>query len=215
MEFFRNHLSRWTEQAEAIGLDAQQLATLTAELEAAEAARREAVAIQQAARSATNAFYRAEKRLTATGRAAIATIKARAAKEQNSSVYSQAWLSPPSPGSPTPAPARPMWGDVWIDTNGAVHLSWKAEASGPSSGVYFMILRRAPGEAMWRTLDAVQRTSFIDEHPAPLTPGESTVYALIARRGDKRSPMSPMLAVRPAHAVRLAEAPKTKERSAA
>lgn len=215
MAFFRHHLSKWIEQGEAIGLDAEQLAKLTADLEAAEAALKRAMAARSTAASATAAFYAMEKRLTATGRAAIATIKARAAQQQDVGIYAQAWLSPPSPGSPTPAPARPMWGDVWIDTNGAVHLSWKAEASGPSSGVYFMILRRAPGEAMWRTLDAVQRTSFIDEHPAPLTPGESTVYALIARRGDKRSPMSPMLAVRPAHAVRLAEAPKTKERSAA
>ena len=104
------------------------------------------------------------------------------------------------------------------DTNGAVHLSWKAEASGPSSGVYFMILRRAPGEAMWRTLDAVQRTSFIDAHPAAVLPGEPVAYALIGRRGDKRSPMSPIVTVRSAGAARAARdahGAATRTRSAA
>lgn len=187
IEFFRLHLQQWLTEGEQIGLDAGQLAALGAQLEAAEAALADAEAARSAARSATIRFHTAEDRLTETGRAAIATIKAQAARTHDPLVYARAQLDAPAPPSPTPAPAAPRWKRAWIDSFGRVHLSWEADAAGPRSGVYFTLLRRDTMQAPWRTLDAVQQTSFIDHHPPVLTPGKAISYALIARRGLKRS----------------------------
>lgn len=217
IDFFRTHLEQWLEEAEAIGLDSEQLTALAAQIAEAEAARAAAAAAHLTARSATLAFHEAEARLTATGRAAIATIKARAARDRDVTVYTQARLPVPANASPTPAPLPPRWRDSWVDANGRVHLSWSAEASGPRSGVFFLILRRGPGEREWRTLDAVQQTSFIDEHPPALTPGHPTSYALLARRGGQRSPMSATTSISAAppspnnrHATRAVAPPSSR-----
>lgn len=194
LDFYETHIPFWREDPSAVGLSeivTEELGTLA---DTARAAYARALALRQAAESATLTYRNAVRTLHARGGAAIATIKSYAALTGSIEVYTAARIDPPRTGGPQkPVPPAPLFDSAVVDANGVCTIRWNRlptdhSGVGPSSGNYYEILRQriGLGETVAVVIGTAQSLEFRDPH---IGPGEN-VYSIRARRGTRTGSVS-------------------------
>jgi len=169
----------------AVGLTAPQMASFAPLVAAAREAFNDAVSAREQAKAATQKYYNAVADMDGPGRDYIATIKAFAETTGNPNVYVLAQVPPPAAPSPVPGPTTPTDLRGSIDASGILTLAWEAERSGPSSGVVFLVSRKAPGESAFTFIGATFEKVYVD---ATFVACEGPfAYRIQAQRGGQSS----------------------------
>ncbi|MCC6322315.1 MAG: hypothetical protein IT438_12870 [Phycisphaerales bacterium] len=183
--FFESHAPTWQASAVQIGLSLAQSNAIANLASEARAAFMEAIEAREKSKSRTTAYYNAVSTMNDLGRDLIATIKAFAETTNSPNVYALADIPPPAPPAPLPAPTTPESLTGTIDASGHLSLAWKAERSGPSSGIIFEVSRRRAAETGFTLVGATFDKSWID---AGFIACDGTVsYRVQARRGTLAS----------------------------
>ena len=195
LEFFEQHIATWqAAPPTAIGLTAAQLTAFAAVIGKARTAFNTAEGARIASKAATTDFYGQCDPMVATGRDLIRTIKAFAESSANpDAVYALAQIPPPAQGSPGQPPDVPTNLTADISAAGELTLHWDATTSGPSTGVFFIIARKNPGQAAFTTLVGTAEKAFI----APGFTGCDGVvqYRIMAVRGSLSSDWGEVIAI--------------------
>lgn len=226
IRFYASHVPVWAEHPSELGLSDEIVADLDAKLAAAEAAYRAALELRDQAEAATLRYRDAVRALHNRGAAAIATIKAFASVSNDALVYSRARIDPPSTSrAAPPPPGAPSVSSATVDSVGTLNLEWSAahgESVGPSSGVYFEVLRTRCGLGETQPT-LIGTTAGLTLRDPDIGPGEN-VYTVRARRGTRIGSESVAVAVNlpdRAHATTAtreirpaAAAPQTTRRAA-
>lgn len=184
VQFYQDHLSCFTDNASAIGLNGDEVATLASKTQAAREALRAQAAAQNAARAATLAANLAVEELGSLGASMILKIRATAEATNNPGVYSLAEIPPTASGSPIAAPGTPSRHTITLAGNGSLLLKWKCANPRGSVGTMYLISRRIGGEAEFVPIAVVGQKQFRDETiPAGAT---AITYQVRAIRSTKQ-----------------------------
>ncbi len=189
--FCEQHLPVWQAAAATIGLTAPQIAQLATLTSAARDGFTAAGAARQASKAATttsNASIRTMREFAAD---LIRQIKAQAELADNpSEVYSAAQIPPPAAPSPLPPPGKPTNVAVTLEPTGAVTISWEASGSSASSGAYFNLVRKLPGQGGFSPLGGAsgsttenRRMKFTDNSVPASAASQGAQYIIQGQRG--------------------------------
>jgi hypothetical protein len=179
--FFENHTTAWTDFALQIGLSVSAVANLKQLTVLAREKLMAAGEAREASKSATQAFHDATGKMLEVGRDMITTVKAFAESTDNPNVYVLAQIPVPSGPTPAAAPTAPTDLTGSIDSVGRLTLSWKAQRSGPTSGIVFDVARKGPGQTTFTVITSVFEKSFMDTGFIACNGNAS--YTVTARRG--------------------------------
>lgn len=202
LEYFESHALAGGPWLEHAGLGPSQIGVTLAEVESLEGLTQEAraaydamLAARNAARSATQRWYDAQRAMRTKGSAVIKAIKAHSAVLNDPQIYTLAKLAEPKTPS-TPGlhpPPMPTEVSTSVQPDGAVEITWRARAA---RGTSFEVWRQASDERPQRPFVLVgvatglggHATRFVDE-TLPLNPGRQ-LYTVRALRLGKASPFS-------------------------
>lgn len=184
LQYFEARWNLWLTNASSLGVSAAQINGLKSlvmdDREAFEAAQ----LARANAKSATSTWYNSNNAMVSMGRDLIKTIKAFAETSGNPNVYNLANIDAPLPPTPIPAPTTPTSMNGFVSADGVVTLTWKADKSGPSSGIFFSIERKR-GSGNYIPMGATMSKSFVDGDAGITT--APVQYRVRAIRGDKMS----------------------------
>ncbi|MBX3386883.1 MAG: hypothetical protein KF768_09955 [Phycisphaeraceae bacterium] len=192
IQFCEDHLPVWSAApAAAIGLTSAQITALSELTEAARAAYNAAQAARQAGKTATMVYTSATAQMRTLAGDMVSQIKAFADLSGDAtSVYEKAQIPPPAAPTPATAPGKPTDFSVVLQPTGAVTLRWNAENSAASSGGFFNVLRKLPGQAGFSPIGgapgstAQSRTmSFTDTTVPTSAAGQGAQYIVQGQRG--------------------------------
>jgi hypothetical protein len=190
--FCESHLPVWNAAPPAaIGLTAPQIAALNAKTVAARQALSALAAARQASKAATLAFYTACAAMRDEAADLVKFIKAYAESQPNPlEVYVLAEIDPPAPPTPLPAPGKPKDFLVALENSGAITLSWAADNAAASSGAFYTVRRKLPGQSKFMVLGGTggstlenRRMFFTDATIPASAAGEGVVYEVQGQRG--------------------------------
>lgn len=162
LQYFEAHYDQWLTNAAAIGITAGAATAVKNATTACRAGFDAMMVARDAARAATQNFYNLNNTMTGLGRGVISTIKAFAESTGDPNVYVLANINPPAPPTPVPAPATPTEFTGSVSPDGVVTLRWRAEASGPSNGVFFLLERKRGGAGAYAVLGATMERTYED-----------------------------------------------------
>ena len=197
--FYVIHAAKWAEEAEALGLDPQQVASLQAKVDAARLAfnaQREALS---SAQSRTLALHNALDAMNSEGSIIIRQIRATAGT-LGGQAYSLGMIPPPAKPSPIGPPGTPYRITAELTQIGSVILRWACKNPRGSRGTAYNVHRRisSAGE-QWEFLGIAGRKKYED---ATLPPGVAVAtYRIQAFR-------STALGARAEHGVNLGGVPR-------
>lgn len=191
LEWLEARVTQWLANATSIGISSAQATAMKGAALSCRTEFNDAEAARAAAKNATVEFYTASNSMNSLARDLIATIKAFAETTNNPNVYALASIDPPSPPTPIPAPDVPTDFTGSVSPGGTVTLTWKAQPSGASSGVFFLVERKRAGEPAWVPMGGTAEKSFLD--PNPLLSTGIVQYRVRAARADQASDWSPFL----------------------
>ncbi|VAX38765.1 hypothetical protein MNBD_PLANCTO03-1911 [hydrothermal vent metagenome] len=190
IQFFEQHLPRWSADPGSIGLGAQQVADIAALAEAARTDFDRARVARQAAQSATTLQHGSITSMMRLGTALVATIRAFAdATDDEPGVLSRAGLSPVDAPSPAPPPEPVADVSHELLNSGAIRLSWRGTVA---NGTFYTIWRELEGERS--LLGSVSAREFTDT-TIPAGTAEAT-YQLRTHRDELTSDLSEAILVR-------------------
>jgi hypothetical protein len=194
IEFCEQHLPIWQSAPTTIGLTAAQCTAFENVTKSAREAYDTALAKRDAAKAATtgsNASINA-MRLVATD--LIRQIKAFAALKptptDRAAVYAAAQI--PEPASPSPQPAPGIASDISVslESSGAVTLTWSATDAAASSGAFYNVFRKLPGQMSFSQIGGApgttaqsRRMSFTDFTVPTSAAANGAQYIIQGRRG--------------------------------
>lgn len=192
VQFCETHLPIWTVSPGAVGLTAGQLAVLGTATAAARKAFSDNQAARQAARASTTAFHASAAVMRGEAADLIKQIKAFAELSADAhAVYAAAQIPLPAAPSPQPAPGRPENLEVTLESSGAVTLSWQAVDAAASSGAFYNITRKLPGQSGFVSIGGApgttartRRMSYTDLTLPTSAAGLGAQYIITGRRGD-------------------------------
>ncbi|MCC6320208.1 MAG: fibronectin type III domain-containing protein [Phycisphaerales bacterium] len=187
LDFSRTHAELWGQDPAAIGLSAARILAITAASDLARQRYTEAEELRLAARSATIAMREAIKQMHTLTAEAVRQVRLFAETTRDDGVYARAGIPLPAHPSPAPAPGQPKNLNAVLNSGGSLTIRWKPE--GDTTGVFFTIRRRLPGERRFSIIGTAgtnrsgQRgfKSFID-HDLPAGVDEVR-YTVQAQRG--------------------------------
>lgn len=197
VEFCETHAPLWTAAPPAsIGLTAAQCTLFTTLTINARKAYDDAQDAKLAYRNAvTMQNDELAKAISGPGGAAdlIRFIKSFAENTANpNSIYSLAGLPAPATPAPLPAPGTPEDIVVTLESSGAVTISWSAEEAAASTGAYFNITRKLPGQSVFQIVGGSpgataesRRMSFTDFTVPTSAAGAGVQYIIQGRRGNR------------------------------
>jgi hypothetical protein len=147
-----------------------------------------AEAMRDDSKSATRKFYDAMTAMSGPTRDLIATIKAYAETSNNPNVYNLSNVEPPAPPTPATAPTIPFDVTGFVSPTGEATVTWNADRSGASTGVFFLVERKRSAEAGFGLIGGTAEKAFVDLDPRL---GTGTVqYRVKAQRGGLTSSWS-------------------------
>lgn len=147
IQFCETHIPVWTASPAKIGLTSAQVAELETHTEAAREAFNNAQAKRAASKGATTTLAGAVGTMRSGVADLLRQIKAYAALSADAAtVYADAQIPEPAAPSPLPAPGKPTNFNVTLQSDGSVTLSWDATNSSASTGAFFNITRKLPGQ---------------------------------------------------------------------
>lgn len=191
LQFCEAHWPIWDTAPTTIGLTAGQVSafktqtiTVRNKFDAAQAAR-------IASKSATTELHGEAGPLKTSASDLIRQIKAYADLQANPSiVYAAAGIPEPLPPTPLPAPGVPNFVRVELETSGAVTLSWEAVNAAASSGAFYNISRKLPGQSTFVSIGGApgstaesRRMSFTDTTVPTSAAGAGVQYQIQGQRG--------------------------------
>lgn len=206
VEFCESHWPVWSTNATMIGLTAAQGTAFKNLTTAARVAYDAAQAAKQAYRAAVTAQDAAiSAAISGPGGAAdlLRVIKGFAELSNNpDSVYSLAQIPPPATPVPLPAPGTPEKIAVTLEPSGAVTITWEATDAAASSGAYFNITRKLPGQTSFTLVGGSpgsttesRRMSFTDFTIPTSAASAGAQYIIQGRRGNRMGEMSEAVVV--------------------
>jgi hypothetical protein len=187
ISFYKGRAAKWVENAALLGLDPQELATLQAEIAAAEEALRVQQLAQTQARIKTQSLRFALEALGTTGAGLIRQIRGRSATLGNQA-YILSMLPVPEKGSPIAEPGTPRSFTTELQQTGMLTLRWECNNPRSARGTLYHVHRQVmrEGESDWgprEFLGTAGRRKFVD---ATLPPGVvSATYEVQAIRSTR------------------------------
>jgi len=193
IEFCEQHEPVWAVSPPAVGLTAPQLALLNEVTSEARASYQAALAARQASKSATTTLRGNMVELRSVVSDLIRQIKAYAElQEKPSTVYAAADLPMPQPPSPAEAPGKPTDFSITLNSDGSVTLSWTATDASASSGAFFTVARKLPGQTSFSGIGGApgattenRRPSFTDTTVPTSAAGQGAQYIVQGFRGTR------------------------------
>lgn len=176
-------------------------------LTTATAAARKSFNDAQAARAATKAATTKLHTDAATMRGQVADlirqIKAHAELQPVPGiVYAAAQIPEPAAAVPLPPPGKPTDFTVALNGDGSVTISWSATDSAASTGAFFTVSRKLPGQAAFvgvggapGSTSETRRASFTDSTVPASAAGAGAQYVVQGFRGSRAGPASDAVVV--------------------
>ncbi|HJP83825.1 MAG TPA: hypothetical protein VJ835_10005 [Fimbriimonadaceae bacterium] len=195
LTFLRTHIPGWIANAAELGLDAAQIAQLSASLAEAEAAYKDHLIKQMAARNATAVSDNAIDRATKLAASVILKVRGLAAVEESIGPFIAAGI--PTPKKPVRAPQAPPMPHITSITmaTGAISIKW----TGSLSETDFFTLYRKTSGGRPSLIACLRRFSFLD-YAAPLDEGDLQYFVVAQRRGiEVASPITSFMLPNPKH----------------
>lgn len=203
IQFCETHIPVWTAQPTKIGLTAAQVTALATATTAARAAFSAAQAAREASKGATTNLGKNVTTMRSNVSDLIRQIKAFAeisgSPEQ---VYADAQIPPPAAPSPAPVPGKPSDFNVALNPDGSVTLSWNATNSAASSGAFFNVSRKLPGQSNFVPLGGAsgstaesRRASFTDTTVPASAASAGAQYIVQGFRGTRAGEASDAMVV--------------------
>jgi hypothetical protein len=147
IQFCEAHNPVWTAAPTTMGLTAGQCTALTTATTNARKAFNDAQAAREASKAFTTTMHGNVGIMHAQVSDLIRQIKAFAELQANPSiVYAAAQIPAPAAPTPLPAPGKPDRFAVVLESDGSVTLSWESANSAASSGAFFAVSRKLPGQ---------------------------------------------------------------------
>ncbi len=191
LEFCEVHAKVWLVSPTQIGLTPSQCTAFSELTGAARVAYDAAQAARDAAKAATTAQDAALNSAVRRAADLIRFIRAFASTSPDANVvYSIAQIPPPAQPVPAQAPGKPDSISVLLEPTGAVTLTWAAENAAASSGGFFDVLRKLPGQSAFAALGGApgatsrsRRMSFTDATVPATAASAGAQYLITGRRG--------------------------------
>ena len=196
IQFYKVHLPVWAEDPTSIGLTVDAVDQLQQVVDEAQAAYAEHSAAQQTARSATQKYHNAVRRMhaggdgLACGTAMLQLIKSYAQTTGNPGVYTRAHIpAPAKPGRPgsAPAPGMPYHFAATLRQTGEIELTWKCDNPAGTVGTIYQVRRQIESD-QWTIVGTVGDKSFVDHSLPPGT--RSCTYEVTALRSTGKGEAS-------------------------
>lgn len=160
LQWAETHGDTWTAAPATIGLTAAQVTAFKTKTANARGAVFNQDLANQAKLAATTTVRNDVSTLRASASDLIAIIKGFAENSANpAAVYAAAQIPPPAPPTPVPAPGKPNTFAIALESDGSVTLSWEATNSAASSGAFFTISRKLPGQTAFTSLGGASGTT--------------------------------------------------------
>lgn len=193
IQFCETHLPVWSVSPTALGLTTSQLEQLESSTADARAAYTAAQAARSASKAATTTLNANASTMRGVAADLIRQIKAFAELQGDpSSVYAAAQIPEPLPPAPVPAPGVPTNIRVNLESSGAVTLTWDATSAAASSGAFYNVYRKLPGQSSFSaiggapgTTTATRRMSFTDATIPTSAAQTGAQYIIQGQRGTE------------------------------
>lgn len=189
--FCESHLLSWGVAPTTLGLTTAQLASFTTVTKAARDALTAQTNAKNAAKAATTQLNNAADNAREMAADLVRIIKGFAAVQTNpGAIYAAAQIPEPSAPTPATAPGQPNRIEVNLESSGAITVSWEAENAAASTGGFFQVMRKLPGQSAFSNFTQTQgstarerRISFTD-FTVPVSAASAGVqYIMQGRRG--------------------------------
>jgi hypothetical protein len=145
--FCEAHNPVWSAAPTTIGLTAAQCTALTTATTTARKNFNDSQSAREASKAATTTLHKGVGIMRDQAAALIAQIKAFAELQTNpAAVYAAAQIPPPAAPTVLPAPGKPTNFEVVLNSDGSVTLSWESTDASASSGAFFAVSRKLPGQ---------------------------------------------------------------------
>ncbi len=193
LQWCESHWPVWNDAPTTIGLTTTQTGLFKTKTEAARAAYNAAQDAKQAYRAAVTAQNSALSDATSNGQDLIRVIKGFAELTSDpNSVYALAQIPPPATPVPAQAPGKPSNFNITLQPDGSISLTWDATDSSASSGAFFNIMRKLPGQAAFTQLGGTsgstsesRRMTFTDTSIPTSAAGAGAQYIVTGQRGTR------------------------------
>lgn len=203
IEFCESHRSAWESHAEQLGLSTVQVESLQTALAAARAAFDAAQRARAAAQAATTLLHGNADALALVASSIVRTIKTTASNSDDAdAILALGRIPPRADAAPKGAPGKASNIEIDLVGTGAVQLSWTARNASASSGAFFDVLRKLPGETSYVSIGACEGTTartrtitFIDDTLPASAAAQGVRYIIVPRRGASKGEASEAIAV--------------------
>ncbi len=147
LEFCELHWPIWTAAPTAVGLTAPTVLQMKIATDSARANYDIAQNARLASKAATTSLSAAITDMRSITGELINQIRSFAEIQSNpAAIYSEAQIPGPATPVPVPAPGKPANFSIGLEPDGSITLSWDATESAASSGAFFTISRKLPGQ---------------------------------------------------------------------
>jgi hypothetical protein len=203
LAFSESHVQAWIAHASQLGLDESRVAVFAEQVAATRAAYDAAQAARAAAEAATTRLYGEARTLAAQAALFIREIKTTAAaSDEPADILALGRIPARADNSPKGAPGKATNIEIDLVGTGAVKLSWSARNASASSGAFFDVLRKLPGETSFTSIGACEGTTartrtitFIDDTLPAHAAAQGVRYIIVPRRGASKGEPSEAIAV--------------------
>ena len=203
IEFCEAHAPVWAANIAGLGITAAQAAALTAATEEARVAYDNALKAREASKAATVEMKSEASQMKVVAAAVLRSIKTYAeAQADPNGVYALAQIPPPAEPAPLPLPGKPTNIVVTLLATGAVQLTWDSENAAASSGVFFNVFRKLPGQTNFSPIGGTsgststsRRMSFVDGTVPTAAAASGVQYVMQGSRGTSVGLMSDAITV--------------------
>ncbi|MBU6413058.1 MAG: hypothetical protein KGS45_06255 [Planctomycetes bacterium] len=193
LEFCENHWPLWNAAPTAIGLTAAQVTNFKTRTETARADYDTAQSARLASKAATTELTASVSDMRSSAGELIAQIKAFAELQTNpAAVYAAAQIPEPAAPVPAQAPGKPTNFAVTLEFDGSVTLSWDSTNSTASTGGFFTISRKLPGQTGFTAIGGTpgstqeNRRPFFTDTTVPASAASAGVqYSVVGLRGTR------------------------------
>lgn len=147
LEFCELHWPIWTSAPAAVGLTAANVLAMKNATDAARASYDIAQNARLASKAATTSLGAAISDMRSVTGELINQIRSFAELQSNPAlVYSEAQIPAPAAPTPMPVPGKPSNFTIGLEPDGSITLSWDATESAASTGAFFTVSRKLPGQ---------------------------------------------------------------------
>lgn len=193
IEFCESHWPLWNAAPTSVGLTAPLVLGLKTATEAARASFNSAIVARQASKAATTTQNANGTTMRGVAADLIRQIKAYAELQSNpATVYAAAQIPQPADPTPAAAPGKPTDFAVVLNSDGSITLSWNSTNSAASTGAFFTVSRKLPGQGAFSgvggapgTTSETRRAFFIDTTIPTSAASQGAQYIVQGFRGTR------------------------------